>query len=349
MDNFKHRILWIDLIKVFAIFSVLVLHIAAPILEQYNNISLSSWHIGNIYDSAVRMSVPLFFMISGVLLLNSKEENLNTFFKKRFLKVVIPLIVWTFLYILFRKYIQHQDINIFIQLFKGILSPRYFHLWFLYVIVGIYLILPLLKILINNSTTKMQIYFLLLWLYSFSIIPSIGEFTGQNIPNYLPMMSSFIGFLVLGFLLEKIKISKKFFYISILLAIASTAIAILGTYYLTEKANKFIPFFYHYSNIIIIIQASAYFIMMRYIAEEYISNMPKLKSIIFTISFTSLGIYLIHPMILFLLREKMGIYALNGGNPTYTILLTLFLTYILSFFTIYLIQKIPILKQIVPR
>ncbi len=124
MNKVTNRILWVDVIKVFSIFAVLFLHSAAPILDAYAQIEMDYWDIGNIYDASVRMAVPLFFMLTGTLLLNSKEESLSIFFKKRLFKVVIPLIAWSFIYILFRKYIKEQDINIVIQLLKSFVTPR---------------------------------------------------------------------------------------------------------------------------------------------------------------------------------------------------------------------------------
>ena len=72
---------WISLLRVIATIAVVILHVASPILNQYNDIMISYWHVGNVYDSMVRFSVPLFFMVSGVLLLN-KDYELLVFLKK---------------------------------------------------------------------------------------------------------------------------------------------------------------------------------------------------------------------------------------------------------------------------
>ena len=88
----KSRIVWIDLIKVIATFSVIILHSSSGVVNQFLSIDRAIWNIANIYDSMTRMSVPLFFMLSGALLLNQRDEPLRLFFLKRFSKVVIPLI-----------------------------------------------------------------------------------------------------------------------------------------------------------------------------------------------------------------------------------------------------------------
>ena len=341
-----NRIIWIDLIKVFAMFSVVFLHSAAPILYKIGTIDFSDWMTGNIYDSMVRMAVPLFFMVSGVLLLNSKEEPLLTFFQKRFLKVVIPLMAWSFIYIIFKKYGAHQDINIIKNMIYSFNRPEYFHLWFLYTILGIYLFLPILKIFINNSSKSLQIYFIVLWAISVSIIPFISNFSGLNIKSYMPMMAGYVGYLVLGYQLAKIQITKKVFYISIFFIIISTLSTIFGTYYLSEKANKFIDLFYGCFGVSTLIQAISYFIFLRYIGENILSKSIQKSQIITTLSITSLGIYLIHPIYIQIL-SKVEISVWNG-NPLIMIPIVSILTFLLSFLTIFIIQKIPIIKGITP-
>jgi len=341
-----NRIIWIDLIRVCAMFFVVFLHSAAPILYKIGKIDFSYWMIGNIYDSMVRMAVPLFFMVSGVLLLNQKEEPLLVFFKKRFLKVVIPLIAWSFIYIIFKKYGLHQNVNILKDMIASFNRPEYYHLWFLYTIIGIYLILPILKIFIKNASQNIQIYFILLWILSVSVIPFINHFTGLHIKSYMPMMAGYIGYLVLGYQLAKIKITKKIFYIGMLFIILSTIGTAFGTYYLSEKAGKYIGFFYSYFGVSTLIQAIAYFIVLKYIGEKILSKSINLSKGIAAISITSLGIYLIHPIYIYIL-EKVGI-TVFASNPLIMVPIVAILTFTLSFITIFFIQKLPLGKLIAP-
>lgn len=326
--------------------NVVFLHSVAPILHKIGEIDFSYWMTGNIYDSTARVAVPLFFMVSGVLLLNSKEESLTIFFKKRFLKVVIPLIAWSLIYIIFRKYELHQDINIFKQFIYSFNGKVYYHLWFLYTILGIYLFLPILKVFIKNSSQSLQIYFLVLWAISVSLIPLINTFSGLYIKSYMPMMAGYMGYLVLGYQLGKIKITKKIFYIGLFFMIISTCITIFGTYYFSEKADKFISFSYNYLGISILIQAISSFIFLKYIGENIFNLSIKILRLITILSISSFGIYLIHPLYIHILSQ-IGISVLNG-NPMLMIPIVTILTFILSFVTIFIMQKIPLVKQIVP-
>lgn len=67
------KIFWVDFVRVLATFLVILLHSAAPLLYQYSSISKADWWVANIYDSISRICVPLFFMISGYLLLEKMK------------------------------------------------------------------------------------------------------------------------------------------------------------------------------------------------------------------------------------------------------------------------------------
>ena len=288
------------------------------------------------------------FMISGVLLLNAKEEPLVVFFRKRLAKVVIPLLIWTFIYILIRKYGKHEDINILFSLIKSLIIPQFIHLWFLYTIIGMYLFLPILKIFINNSNTEVQIYFLLLWVISVALVPLISRYIGYELPNHIPMMAGVMGYFVLGYRLSKIEISKKLVYISIFLFTIGTLITIFDTAYLTEKMGIFTSYFYGYLTLSTILQATSGFIILKYIGEKLENNQSKLNLIIYNISYTSLGIYLIHPIMLSILY-KIGLSEANGNNnPLFMVPLIVVLAFIMSFSVVKAMQKIPLIKYSVP-
>lgn len=345
----KERIIWIDAVKVAAIFSVLILHAASPMLYKLGKIDFPIWQIANIYDSLVRMAVPLFFMVSGALLLNQKEESLSTFFSKRFVKVIIPLVAWSIIYILFRKYALNQNIDISDHLFELFYKKQYFHLWFLYTLLGLYLFIPIFKVFVQHSSKTLQLYFLSLWMITVAIIPIINKFSDITIPNYLPMLSGHIGFLLIGYMLSKITISKKIFSLSILLIILTSCITIYGTHELYIEVNKFQSFFYKNLSLTTIIQSVSYFIVIRYLAIKLTSNTNSNQTLITQLSLTSFGVYLIHPIFLKLLRSlDISIFTLHGYKILYVIPLTAIAVWVLSFIAVTIIQRIPYVKAIVP-
>ena len=96
-----NRIVWADLVRFIAIFMVICIHCSDPFNvspEARSNPEYNLW--GSIYGAFLRPCVPLFVMLTGMLLL-PVEQEIGQFYKKRMLRVVIPFIVWSLLYNLF--------------------------------------------------------------------------------------------------------------------------------------------------------------------------------------------------------------------------------------------------------
>jgi surface polysaccharide O-acyltransferase-like enzyme len=84
---------WADLIRVVAIYLVVTIHVPGQLTNVWGQISKGQWLIADIYGGIARISVPLFFMISGFLLL-PHSESLRDFYSKRMTKILIPFVAW---------------------------------------------------------------------------------------------------------------------------------------------------------------------------------------------------------------------------------------------------------------
>ena len=323
---YKNNQIWVDYVRVFATFCVVFLHSAAPLLYKYNELPKMHWWIGNTYDSAVRICVPLFFMISGYLLLE-KNENFKIFFQKRFNKVVVPLLAWSIIYVFGKAhYGSGASVSLY-SLFSILLAPAYYHLWFLYTVIGIYLFMPILRVVVNNSDRKMLNYYVLLWFLASSLIPSLEKAIGLNSNIDLVTISGFSGYLVLGLLLGKYTASTKVAMASVAVFLVCTSLTSVGTYLLTiQNEGIFSGYFYGYLSPNVIIMSGVAFVFLKYLIEtNNIFRNPRLLSILHSFSSASLGIYLVHAIFLDLLSKGDLGFTLSGfaGNPIYSIPATL--------------------------
>ena len=122
------------------------------------------WVVANLYDSVSRWSVPVMVMISGLLLLDpQKEYPIKIFFKKRFNKILIPLVFWSIVYTIW-KYktgiIAWQPLPAGLILKSFIDGTVFYHLWFVYMIIGLYISTPILRIFIKHATReRYEIFF----------------------------------------------------------------------------------------------------------------------------------------------------------------------------------------------
>ncbi|CAG1021377.1 O-acetyltransferase WecH [Methylococcales bacterium] len=175
----NERIIWADVCRILAVFGVIVIHSSGELFYSYGKVSTDYWLSANFWDSLSRVAVPLFVMLSGSLLLKSKKI-LN--FKvhsilKRVGRVFFPLVTWSVVYLLWLRDPSSAPINIFEWIGKFFSEPVMYHLWFVYMVIGLYIIIPILQVIFlsceNDSRLK--------W-YLFSIWFAINSLT-----IYIPM------------------------------------------------------------------------------------------------------------------------------------------------------------------
>lgn len=347
----KSQVVWIDCIRTIACFMVILLHTAAPILTQYNELPLDYWFIGNVYDSIVRVCVPLFFMISGFLLLQ-KDEPLFIYLFKRFSKLFIPTIFWSIFFILWKNFIEKDTSPTLSDFYSLLFSPSYYHLWFLYALIGLYFFVPILRKIIEETDHSLVVYYCLLWFLAVALIPLVEKFFGVESWIDFGTVSGYVGYFLLGLIFGKKDISIKLFYISILVYLISVTFTVYITYILTlNNEGVFVGYFYGYLAPNTIFSAVACFIMIKYLAiNSKIFQVSMIQRVVIKISSCSFGVYLIHTVFLYLLKIGFLGFKLSAfsGNPLLYVPLTSIVVFLLSFILIFMIKKIPILRLISP-
>jgi surface polysaccharide O-acyltransferase-like enzyme len=135
--------------------AVVWLHVCADVLLK-PDVGLAEWWTGNIADAASRWCVPMFVMLSGALLLSDRKPlSPREFYIRRAARLLPALIFWTALYLAYRRLRDHTSL---MELLKDTVKGEpYFHLWFLYMIVGLYAVTPLLRIVVNHGGRRMLV------------------------------------------------------------------------------------------------------------------------------------------------------------------------------------------------
>jgi surface polysaccharide O-acyltransferase-like enzyme len=339
------EISWADNLRAISTFCVIILHTSSTILYQYGTISNSYWWTGNIFDSAVRFCVPMFLMLTGVLLL-PKDYTLKYFLKNRFLKIILPFAFWSLIYIIYNLrleivYEQKMTTEIFFKWFLSQIklgaSP---HFWYVYMIIGIYLFIPIISKWIRNSNEKEILYFLLIWAFIlFFKEPYIMNF---KINIDITYFTGYIGYPVLGYYLSNKVWDKKVKLrtISIVLIVIGILITAHGTYFGSKETGKFYEGFYGYLTPNVLLIAVGVFLFFK---NTSITKSPLLSLIRFICKY-SYGIYLVHILILTLLN-RIGISNILI-HPIIAIPATALLCLMFSSGVIYCINKIPFGKFI---
>lgn len=343
--DLKRDTLWIDFLRVIATFSVIVLHVSAPIVNKFEILDFSIWLTGNFYDSLVRFCVPIFFMISGTLFL-SRDIDVKAFLSKRFSRIIPPLLFWSMIYIsysFFIRIVENNETFTFIETLKIIvsllLSGSSYHLWFVYTICGLYLFIPIIQMWIKFAKEKEILFFLILWLVA-------NLFQIKELVYYLPQIdlinfTGYLGYFVLGYYLVNNNFKKMdSLRLNIMLTIFGTLITFILTSIISWNAEKFIGAFYGYLMPNVVITAIGIF----QIARKIKIRNAFLKNLISRISNNSFAIYFIHVLILKIFQQ----FNITGVTilPIVGIPVISILVFILSYYIILVLRKVPILNKI---
>jgi surface polysaccharide O-acyltransferase-like enzyme len=335
---------------VVAIFLVVVIHVSGKLTKVWGDIQEDQWVIADIYGGIARVAVPLFFMISGYLLL-PRSESLSAFYAKRMTRILIPFVVWSLIYL--GWYCGRHPNTCTSSVIWNLLLVQgtYYHLWFLYSLLSIYLILPLLRLMIRPDTDKRILWYLIvLWLIFQPILTTAHKFWGVSINISAPLGTGFVCYFFLGYLLGEIPLSRAKIILSAVIWGIGTLITILGTYLLTRNSGQFDSFFYDFVSLNVILASGAAFLLLRWVSEKRPFASSNVQALTRTLATSAFGIYLIHVIVIEVLRDGILSQQVASfmGNAIWNLPLVSTVVFVLSFLMVRILQKTPILKYIVP-
>ncbi|MEM4244432.1 MAG: acyltransferase family protein, partial [Candidatus Bathyarchaeia archaeon] len=205
-----------NLIRTLAITLVILLHAANTTLKAAS-VPADYWWTAVIYKSLALPCVPLFVMLSGALLLKRTklDEPIRVFLKKRLSRIGPPILFWSAVYLAWAFFVSQIPVT-WDNIEKGILyslfGGAYYHFWFIYLIVGIYLITPILRVIIARGNMSVVRYLCLLWFVSVAVVPFIELATGHTLNPLAFVISGWEGYFVLGSYLKRVKVRPALLY-----------------------------------------------------------------------------------------------------------------------------------------
>jgi surface polysaccharide O-acyltransferase-like enzyme len=375
-NNRNERIAWIDLLRIIACLFVLISHSCDPFVAQGNN-NYPAFLSGTFWGSLVRPCVPLFVMMTGVLLLPIRME-MSTFYKRRIKRILIPLVFWSIVlpvlyYLYFNLGGKTTNLNIvssehtlaatltkfytFIFNFNYDITP----LWYLYMLIGLYFIIPIISTWLVNASQKDIKRFLWIWGISLFLpyvkmaAPALGYpgvygnmgilgICDWNPNGTFYYASGFIGYLVLAYYLIKFPLNwnwKKTLSITIPLFLSGYVITVVGfilvqKYYPTAPAN--LETIWYFTGINVFMMTFSVFVIVQKIKIKVSPLLTKIASLTF-------GIYLCH---FFFLQLSYDFIIENIGFPTYLKIPILALsTFCITYSIVWGLSKFSLTRKVV--
>lgn len=318
---------WVDAVRIVACVFVLMQHCSDPFYTDFN-MQVGKFFAGVGIASLSRPAVPLFVMMTGLLLLPTRGD-ITSFYKKRITRIVVPLAFWSLVlpWIDF-AWIGHAwsttnpaldlgDYSLQATLRKCYTFPLNFNysttpFWYLYMLIGLYLVMPVLSGWLRQASKREIQVVLCVWLMT-TLLPYIrfvapllgyaGNFGNMgllgendwNVVGTFYYMSGFVGYLLLGYYLRRYPLGwsmKRTLAVFVPLLLAGYAVTFGGYVWM----NSHFPGQYNYLEIVwwtcginVLMQTvSVFVIMQRWLAER------TLPHVICQIAILAFGIFLVH-------------------------------------------------------
>lgn len=332
------RITYIDTLRTLACFLVIFTHSTMPTSNTNDGIYMF------IYSFISSPATQIFFAISGALILPIKQP-MKEFYKRRFVKIIPPTLIWSTISVLI--YMLLGNITIEEGIKKLLLipfRPAISIYWFIYVMIGLYLIGPIISKWLTNATKKEIEFFLLLWGINLCmpflnlIIPNIFSDSGSHywMLNYF---GGYLGYWLLGYYLTKYPFhtgwNKKF------ICLCTSLIGYIGLILVLKLHNIDDQQYIYYLQI-----GNALMVIWIFtIIKDSSPIPPKVQKPIFLIAKYSFGIYLVHILII---RELVWRFFEN--HHIFVLLetpLIAIISLILSFVLLKILAKLPYSKYII--
>lgn len=314
---------------------VVLLHVAAPYASSglENDILNTDFWIGNVLNSFSRVCVPLFVMISGAFLLG-RNEPYAFFYRKRAARVLWPLVFWSGVYILYlflMQYIGSGELQVLPVINRLLIGKPFYHLWYMYMLIGLYLITPIINRAIQSlalEELKRTAYIML----AVGFLINLWNVYFKNESIFILWFAEYIGYFLMGYVM--INSQKKWSSISLLAVYGASSLLIAAMTYFFKS-----PFFYNYLFPLVTVASLTIFKLFtqRSFHDNWLSRFSKL----------TLGVYLIHAGILDVMRLLGDRFQLTAGFTLFDILIKLCLVIGISVAMASIISRIPKLNKVI--
>lgn len=372
----RERIGWVDVLRIIAIFLMVVSHSCDGFVGQLDT-NRNAFVTGALTGSFVRACVPLFAMMTGVLLFPVREPMLQ-FYKKRIGRIVQPLVFWSLitpvLFYVYFNFINPETANAAVDLKDQTLNSsltRMFTwifnfnfdttpLWYLYMLIGLYLVMPIFSVWINQATQKELKFILYIWVVSL-ILPYLqmaAPFLGYK-GNYGSMailgesfwnkfgtlyyFSGFIGYLILAFYFVKYPLKwtmAKTLRICIPLFLTGyfiTSFGFLKTQEVFPGKFEYLEIVWYFCGINVFMMTISIFLIVRKINIRSSAFLSKVASLMF-------GVFLIHFLIVQISYDVFD----HQSMPDFLRIVSMALfSFVVSFILVWLLNRVSFMRRFI--
>lgn len=348
----KERLIFADVIRAIAIIFVILIHTTCNYAyELSQGTKVIEFNILLILEAVLSIAVVLFFMVSGCFLIR-KENDINKNHWKKIGKRVFQLLFWTTAYLIFLKYYRNWDIDLGYSLKAMFFNVQVSHMWFLYPLIALYILSPIVSKLYYALSKKQINYLLIVTFLVPLVVKTFSQFFSfVSIPLFAVGFSEF-GYFLLGKYIydNKSYLKKKIkWYVPIIMSLMGILlIYVYAKLNITSFGIADKPYS-DYSRFPVAFYCLSFYLMI-VLLEDKLTKIPsKIKSFFTITGSNSNGIYLIHMFVIYLVGNiylgPIG-FTSNAGNLVFMILGGL-LYFVITWIVVFFIKKIPYINKLI--
>lgn len=336
----NHRSARLDVLRVIACLAVILLHLSATLVMDRELLGTVSWHVANVIDAATRWCVPVFVMLSGALLLDpQKHTSPQEFWTRRMSRLLPALIVWSALYLAWRAYFWKEPLTFDVISHDLVVGRPYIHLYFLFLIAGLYLVTPFLARTIGSlsSTQLRQVIMIIAALAMAANLLDLLE--SSALTMFVPYLAYYLG----GWYCARVLVDHPRAY-SLTLAGAIGIITVLTALLVSAHGldDRWSFYFYEdFSPTTMVMSVAVFLLTLRGAIP------PQVEALAQRLAPWTLGVYVAHPIVVETLRYGYYHTIPILLRPPYYVPVTFVATCVLTFGLIVLMQRVPGLRRIV--
>jgi len=313
MNKTNERNISFDVLRILSAFSVVVLHVSSMYLMEYN-VATTDFKIANFINSISRFGVPIFVMISGAIFLSEEKQiPMGKLWKHNILRLFILYVIWSFAYYVFQSlYLWKFDFwrQGFIRTVTGCVYASN-HFWFIFMIIGLYTLVPILRTWLHHSSENEQKYFIGLFvvfqIFRTTLEISLDKSLTSTISELVEIteLTGYLGYFILGHFLTHYKFSTK----TKAALYAFVPVGIAANYFISDalsvKYGYYSPGIYDSFGLFTFLHVVALFVFVTGLCTK-VSTPAFLGKLIKNISLDTLGVYMMHIALLdFFMKEQI--------------------------------------------
>lgn len=349
MKTSNNKILYLEYLRVLCAIAVVMNHVAVVAIHYFkDNAQQTDLFVYNCFSQWSHFAVPVFLMISGYLLLNPEKsidykKAIGKYAKRMAFVLLLIGSIYAYMELFFASR-SFSLLDIGKAVYLTLIGKTWDHMWYLYTLIGIYLVLPVLKPMYQGLPTRTIDCFLIILFLFFSILPIIKRATGFSIGIPLPVNSIFLFYFLLGGRLRTVNSmawmgKTPVVMILMLLPLFFTYCNYMLNFHILEIMSG-------YTSPIIALLALSVFTLFKNnesLCKKYVDSIKNGDKIVTHIADNSFGIYIFHMLWINILYKVVGINPLEYS--TLVLIPINLLVLIASDLTTMIYKKVPIIGK----